>query len=706
MVVAAAATFISQNSTMQMSASTVDFADSLAASLAFLPESRALTSAAAVEKETTSTRRNLGPCSLSSSKSKALMSSLSDAILHRDILGIGFPDQWGLDLLGRLLCFDPLQRISLSEALNHAYFHGPYVSAHDGEEFATLKEMIFHNQQFKTNKVSIQSISSTQVPSDASMDRDEDIDKNDDIILIMDIDSEDQITFGSSRSLNNSFNDRIDIDLEALEGSSFDANFEVSKTSGSSSALLVQSRLEYLLYQCSKCGRIFEDRLSCAQHMQSRRHGKHCMYFQQERLQEAQNQNIEQSDHVLSNNEKLLSELLPPCLSDRSFGLRDEGSGWCDLQGKRRYMEDFHAIHHHRRAGESLNYTLFAVFDGHSGSFAARYSAHHLTVYFQEYLDDIIRYPEIRDDLTRNENFSTTSKEALAVHYAFLSIDHDLSTAYTAFGDSFPIGGTTATALIIQYRDLLASTLLVGHIGDSRLVLCKWSPGTGVHSKNFALQVTSDHSTSNPLEIELLYRRGGNVVNVDGIPRVQGDLIVTRSLGDSSLGPIISSIPDIHNISLHPLDLSTIYETKEKFNRDSSCVNYFQFLTQQYDECMSSLSDDLSVVCYAPKEIGFAILASDGLWDVMSNEEAVSMVCDYFLENQQIMKEYFSFKSSHAGKLFNFEDEDFDDGIDDVDEDMHFLDIFQAASRLLAYEAIVRDSMDNIGVSVIDLTHI
>lgn len=57
----------------------------------------------------------------------------------RDALDLGFPDPWGLDLLWRLLRWDPMERISVSDALEHAYFAGPYRSRRDGSLHATQR---------------------------------------------------------------------------------------------------------------------------------------------------------------------------------------------------------------------------------------------------------------------------------------------------------------------------------------------------------------------------------------------------------------------------------------------------------------------------------------------------------------------------------------------------------------------------------------
>ncbi|CAN0467316.1 unnamed protein product, partial [Discosporangium mesarthrocarpum] len=70
---------------------------------------------------------------------RCTLADLGKALHTRDALDIGFPDEWGLDLLGNLLRWDPIERISAEEALEHAYFSGPYLSRVDGTAHATRR---------------------------------------------------------------------------------------------------------------------------------------------------------------------------------------------------------------------------------------------------------------------------------------------------------------------------------------------------------------------------------------------------------------------------------------------------------------------------------------------------------------------------------------------------------------------------------------
>lgn len=125
-----------------------------------------------------------------------------------------------------------------------------------------------------------------------------------------------------------------------------------------------------------------------------------------------------------------------------------------------------------------------------------------------------------------------------------------------------PGGSTAVTAIVIDGKDLW-----VANVGDSRAVLCE---------RGSANQLTVDHEPHS--ERRRIEKQGGFVTSLPGdVPRVNGQLAVARAFGDQSLKAHLSSEPDIRHV---PIDST----------------------------------------------IELVILASDGLWKVMSNQEAVEMV--------------------------------------------------------------------------------
>jgi len=135
-------------------------------------------------------------------------------------------------------------------------------------------------------------------------------------------------------------------------------------------------------------------------------------------------------------------------------------------------------------------------------------------------------------------------------------------------------------------QDLSGSTALVGvlhknklyiaNVGDSRAVATK------IDTLDEALQITMDHKPNHDRELERIKAAGGWVA-FNGVWRVGGILAVSRALGDAYLKKFgwVTATPDVFVIDLKRLPLQYI------------------------------------------------IMASDGLWDVFSSQEAVEFVSPY-----------------------------------------------------------------------------
>ncbi|XP_073141901.1 probable protein phosphatase 2C 10 [Henckelia pumila] len=122
-------------------------------------------------------------------------------------------------------------------------------------------------------------------------------------------------------------------------------------------------------------------------------------------------------------------------------------------------------------------------------------------------------------------------------------------------------GSTAVNAILIDCR-----RLWVSNVGDSRAVLSR---------KGQAIQMTIDHEPNT--ERDDIENRGGFVSNIPGdVARVDGQLAVSRAFGDKNLKLHLRSDPDVTNADID-------------------------------------------------NETDFLILASDGLWKVMSNQEAVDI---------------------------------------------------------------------------------
>ena len=120
---------------------------------------------------------------------------------------------------------------------------------------------------------------------------------------------------------------------------------------------------------------------------------------------------------------------------------------------------------------------------------------------------------------------------------------------------------------------LRGSSLMVANVGDSRAVLC---------SGGVAVALSNDHKPNRPDERRRVQSHGGFVQTL-GVPRVNGVLAVSRAFGDSSLKPYITAAPEIAEVEL------------------------------------GAIGED-----------EFVVVGSDGLWDVIGNQECVDLAAQAY----------------------------------------------------------------------------
>lgn len=262
-------------------------------------------------------------------------------------------------------------------------------------------------------------------------------------------------------------------------------------------------------------------------------------------------------------------EQCPPVYnSGVAAGLR---YGVAAVQGRRPYMEDMHRVvdfHDEPAAIKQRLHAFFAVFDGHGGKRAAAWAHTHL-------VSNLLHH------LGRAEAEADDSSPSV-LDNAAVDAFHATDTAFLkhAAARGIPDGSTAVTCMIQRVgpphtADAPASSsrsdrrLLVANLGDSRCVM--------VRNDGSALALSSDHKPNRPDERARVQAAGGQVIYA-GCWRVQGDLAVSRAFGDAHLKPYgVSSTPELSAISLTPRDI-------------------------------------------------FLVLASDGLWDVVDEQQCASSV--------------------------------------------------------------------------------
>lgn len=306
------------------------------------------------------------------------------------------------------------------------------------------------------------------------------------------------------------------------------------------------------------------------------------------------------------------------------------GSIWsvAARRGRRRTSrEDMYAVH--PMMDESKCISLYAVFDGHGGAKAAQYASKRLPNLFlkayqsmqnadqalehaflktdDELIKQFSRSSELVDIVNSSPELERTLSGGSALGVVTLqgargrkSSDvlqkkltrkriSGLSMSPKAFLDAvLPLGmlkrtkskadeqlstipvkssrGCGTTATVIAFIGDMCS---IANVGDSRAVL--YSEHSGV------TRLCKDHRPGDPDEQARIESRGGLVIKVSGTFRVNGVLAVSRAIGDMELKEFVIANPDVTSFPLKG-------------------------------------------------GVGFVIIASDGIWDILSDEECVNVV--------------------------------------------------------------------------------
>merc|ERR1711976_600190 len=233
------------------------------------------------------------------------------------------------------------------------------------------------------------------------------------------------------------------------------------------------------------------------------------------------------------------------------------------MQGWRIEMEDAHsAVIGIPDQKDTVSW--FAVFDGHAGSRVSAHCSHHLL--------DCIR---ASDDFTCNlQQEQTLSQEELmdgikkGILKGFLELDEKLRKIPEVASGEDKSGTTAVCALISQ------KYLIIANCGDSRGVCC---------TEGKPVLATQDHKPSNEPEKERIQNAGGSVM----IQRVNGSLAVSRALGDFEYKNVEGKGPTEQLVSPEP----EFYMKRRESDKDE-----------------------------------FLVLACDGVWDVMTNEDICSFI--------------------------------------------------------------------------------
>lgn len=177
--------------------------------------------------------------------------------------------------------------------------------------------------------------------------------------------------------------------------------------------------------------------------------------------------------------------------------------------------------------------------------------------------------------------------------------------------------GCTACCCLLQ-EEKTSRSIYTAHLGDARAVICRG--GLAVR-----LTSMSDHKATDPAEAKRVIEAGGSIFN----ERVNGMLAISRAFGDHQLkapalpNDVVSNVPDITSTELSDQDM-------------------------------------------------FVIVACDGLWDVVEDQESVNLVLEGIRELMGLLPNVSGDNLTHRRSMA------------------------EVLARMLVEEALARGTSDNV----------
>ncbi|PKU63023.1 probable protein phosphatase 2C 38 [Dendrobium catenatum] len=230
-------------------------------------------------------------------------------------------------------------------------------------------------------------------------------------------------------------------------------------------------------------------------------------------------------------------------------------------------------------AGDAINGTFVGIYDGHGGPETARFITENL-------------FSNLKKVVSEQKGISID-----AIRKAFSNTEEGFLSLVRKKWKRTPQLASVGSCCLIGV--ICAGMLYVANLGDSRSVLGRLD---GTKKGIVAVQMTTDHNASNEAvrkELWSLHPHDSDIVVLKhNVWRVKGLIQISRSIGDA-------------------------YLKDSQFNQEPLLAK-FRLPQPLYQ---SILSADPSIVAHKLSHGDqFIIFASDGLWEHLSNQEAVDMV--------------------------------------------------------------------------------
>lgn len=272
------------------------------------------------------------------------------------------------------------------------------------------------------------------------------------------------------------------------------------------------------------------------------------------------------------------------------------------------------------------DFYFFGVFDGHGGPYTSTKLSYDLVPYVAYQLGQV--YSQGNESLT---------SQAIddAIIQGFMKLDKDIvenslsklfeNPTKKNLVESLPaISGSCALLALFDSNNC---TLKVAVSGDSRAIIVS----TNDMGQWFVKPLSVDQTGDNPTEVQRIHNEHPGEPNCIKNGRILGSLQPSRAFGDCRY-----KIKDLNGKSPHDLpDHLKIYFRKEPRN----------FLTPSYVTAKPEIT-----TTQVDKYTKFMVIGSDGLFELLSNEEIASLVIKW-METYPLKKGYNTLNPSPKGKL-------------------------------------------------------
>lgn len=244
----------------------------------------------------------------------------------------------------------------------------------------------------------------------------------------------------------------------------------------------------------------------------------------------------------------------------------------------------------------------WAVFDGHSGWQTAELLKKQLLPFVRHSLSQV-KPPS-------NEESVPEELVQRAIMKGFVNLDDSIvKTALDTSQSGEPlqekvqkfIPAYAGSCALLSLYDSVTSTLHVACTGDSRAVLGQQRPD----GKWEAIPLSVDQTGSNKEEVERLHKEHPGEENITKNGRVLG-IMVSRAFGDGQWKWPLELQRDIRRRFYGPAPLTPKYDIRTP-----------PYLTAEPVVTTTKID---------PAKPSFLIIATDGMWDTLSNQQAVNLV--------------------------------------------------------------------------------